>query len=87
MKNYYLCPKCNRILQRESTKKTIKSDCGELGGSVTLTRIDSADKLAEALRKVFLKNAFELDSFKPQELRLLKAAFEQGVKVTFNALK
>jgi len=61
--------------------------CNTTGKTVFITRIKSADELAITLRKVFLKNAVELDSFKPKERMLLEAAFEQGAKVVFNKMR
>ena len=86
MKNYYLCNKCFGITKRESKAKKIKSDCTETNKKATLNRIDSADELAIKLRKEFLKNLIELDSFKPKQITFLEMAFEQGAKVVFNRL-
>jgi hypothetical protein len=61
--------------------------CDETGKNSFLIKIESADKLAIKLRKMFLKNQFELSSFTPKEKTFLEMAFEQGVKVTFNGLR
>lgn len=85
--NYYLCNKCYGIIERDSNKKEIKSICDETSKDSKLLLIESADKLAETLRKKYLKNLLALDSFKPNERLFLEMAFEQGAKVVFNSLK
>lgn len=85
--NYYYCSKCHRITQRDSDAKKIKSTCEETGKKGFITKIKNADELATKLRKVFLKNQFDLDSFKPKQRIFLEMAFEQGAKVVFNALE
>ena len=61
--------------------------CDATNKTVFITRIKNADELATKLRKFFLKNAFELNSFKPKERMFLEMAFEQGAKVVFNGLR
>lgn len=85
--NYYLCPECCAITQRESGANRIKSDCLSSGKIKTLVRIKNAEDLAKRLSKLFLKNQFDLNSFKPKERLYLKMAFEQGVKVVYNGIK
>ena len=85
--NYYYCSKCHAITKRESKAQKIKSMCDTTGKTVFITRIKNADGLAVKLRKAFLKNAVELDSFKPKERMFLEMAFEQGAKVVFNSLR
>ena len=87
MINYYYCNKCHAISQRESKAKKIKSICDETKQTVFITKIKNADELAVKMRKVFLKNAIDLDSFKPKQRMFLELAFEQGVKVVFNSLR
>lgn len=85
--NYYYCPKCFAITTRESSAKKIKSYCDRFYTETFIKRIDSADELAVKFRKEFLKNAFDLGSFKGFERGLLESAFEQGAKVVFNRMK
>lgn len=85
--NYYYCSKCHAITQRDSKAQKIKSMCDATGKTVFITRIKNADELAIKLRKAFLKNSFQLESFKPKERVFLEMAFEQGAKVLFNALR
>ena len=87
MINYYLCPKCLGIVQRESKAKTIKSMCDETGQDVVLIRIDNVEKLAVKLRKKFLENLIDLSTFNPKDIFFLEMAFEQGAKVVLNRLK
>lgn len=87
MENYYLCDKCFGITKRSSKAKSIKSDCTEANEKATLTKINSADDLAIELRKEYLSNMFDLDSFKPKQVLFLEQAFEQGAKIVFNRLK
>jgi len=61
--------------------------CDQSGEYSFLVIVESADKLAVKLRKVFLKNGIDLSSFSPKERIFLKMTFEQGVKVTFNGLR
>jgi thymidylate kinase len=85
--NYYYCSKCHAITKRESKAKKIKSICDATGKKVFITNIKNADELATKLRKAFLKNTFDLKSFKPKERIFLYMAFEQGAKVVFNRLR
>jgi hypothetical protein len=85
--NYYYCPKCHAITQRESNAEKIKSMCDETGKTVFITKIKNADDLAIKLRKAFLKNKFNLKSFTPKEKLFLECAFEQGAKVVLNSLR
>jgi hypothetical protein len=86
MSNYYYCPACSSITQRESSAKSIKSYCEETSKDTKITLINNADELAVKLRRKYLKNNFDLSSFKPKERIFLEMAFEQGVKVVFNNL-
>jgi len=85
--NYYYCSKCHAITKRESKAQKIKSTCDTTGKKVFITKIKNADELAIKLRKEFLKNAFELKTFKPKDRMFLEMAFEQGAKVVFNGLR
>lgn len=85
--NWYHCSNCNVITQRDSEKKTIKSICEITGKKSTLVKVENANKLAEKLRKKFLKNIIELKSFSPAERKFLYMAFEQGSMVTFNGIR
>lgn len=85
--NLYYCEKCNLISPRESKLNKIKSICDITGGNVFLTRVKNIDDLSVKLRKVYLKNEFDLESFKPKDRRFLEIAFEQGCKVALNSLK
>lgn len=85
--NWYLCNKCSGIIERESNAKRIKSDCVEMGNKPSiLTRIDSDYRLAEILRKRFLKNILQLDSFSKREKTFLYLAWQQGAMVVFNRI-
>lgn len=85
--NWYHCSNCNVITQRDSEKKRIKSTCKVTGKKSTLVKIEDANKLAEKLRKKFLKNIIDLKSFTPKERFFLYMAFEQGSMVTFNGIR
>jgi hypothetical protein len=84
--NYYYCSQCHTITKRESYAKKIKSTCSETDKTAFLTKIENADQFAIKMRKAFLKNQFELSSFKKKDRMFLEQAFEQGAKVVFNAL-
>jgi hypothetical protein len=85
--SYYYCSECHAITKRESKAQKIKSNCEATGKKIFITKIKDADELAVKLRKGFLKNAFELKTFKPKERMFLEIAFEQGAKVVFNGLR
>ncbi len=85
--NYYYCSECHSITKRESKAQKIKSACDTTGKTVFITRINNADELAIRLRKTFLKNIIDLDSFKPKERMFLEMAFEDGAKIVLNALR
>lgn len=84
--NYYYCSKCNKLTQRDSDKKKIKSTCDESGESVFIVKVKDADTHAIKLRRQFLKNLFALETFTKKERMFLEMAFEQGAKVVFNSL-
>lgn len=85
--SYYYCPECSGILKRDNQNSRIKSVCTQTGKKVFITKITDADKFAEKLRKKFLKNMIEINSFPRFEQLFIKQAFEQGAKVVFNSLQ
>lgn len=87
MSNWYLCPRCSAIVERDSKAKTIKSVCSEMGNKkVRLTKIVDADKLAPILRKRFFKYIVDVKTFSKKEQMFMRIAWEQGAKVVFNRI-
>lgn len=85
--SYYYCSECNGILKRDNEISRFKSVCTQTGKKVFVTKITDVDKFAEKLRKRFLKNMIEINSFSRFEQLFIKQAFEQGAKVVFNGLR
>ena len=85
--NWYHCSNCNIITQRDSNKKTIKSNCEKNDKKSTLARIDNASQLAKKLRKAYLHNGVDLKNSTPSEKAIFKMIFEQAVIVTFNNIR
>ncbi len=76
---HYHCEQCNKITRRKSSRIKIKSYCDSTGKDTFLVKINNADDIAEKMSTVFLKNQFDLKTFKPKEVELLNIAFEQGL--------
>lgn len=83
--NFYYCPKCHAITERESDKVRVRSFCDESGKSVFIQKVVSADSIATKLRRVFLKNNIRLEECTRKEQLLFKMTFEQGAKVAINS--